>query len=256
MKKSSPIRESRKIEVQYRKSLLVRANWLKENEAQIIRELKSNEARYQSDAPANELRAIIAAARKRYLERFPIAMTKRLAKNFYKRIDSYNSKKMGSAFKALGIDLESALKRENLTDYAGIAIQNQVDLISSISGEYFDKVEKIVYNGMQSGLDHEALGKKIQEATGVSAKRAKFIARDSTSTINSQLSVKRAANAGITKFVWLKTKMSKTSNYTPRKSHLAVDNKVFDLDKGAYVDGKWTFPGYPIGCTCAMSFVV
>jgi SPP1 gp7 family putative phage head morphogenesis protein len=256
MRKTSAIREPRKVEIQYRKALLVRVEWLKEHQAQIIKELKKNEGRYQGDAPADDLRATINKRKELYSARFTHKMSTNLAKTFYKRIDSYNSKKIGSALEALGIDLEYILKRENLKDFVGTAIQNQVDLITSIGSEHFDKIEKIVYNGMMEGEDFASLGKKIEEATGASAKRAKMIARDQTTTINTMLSKKRAEAAGITKGEWVKPKFVKTKNYTPRKSHIAANGKVFPLDKGLLVDGEYQFPGQAINCTCSFAFVV
>ena len=255
-KKTSPIRESRKIELQYRKSLLVRANWLEEHQNQIIRELKSNASNFENDASGTDLIAKINSLREDYRKRFPALMTQKLAKTYYDRLNSYNSSKMNSAFNALGIDLKEALKKEKLEDFTNIAIKNQVDLITSIPDEYFAKVEKIVLNGMQAGTNYEDLGKKIQEVTGATKKRAKLIAKDQTTTINAQLSKKRATAAGITKGEWVKTKFSKTSNYNPRKSHIEADGKTFDLDKGLLVDGEYVIPGEPINCSCSLAFVV
>jgi len=250
-KKTRPIRESRKIEAQYRNALLVRARWLEEHQDQILREL-----RQQTDAPGTDLRTKINSLRDAYLARFPIRMTQRLAKRFYQRINSYNEKEMNGAFKALGIDLASELTKSGLKDFSNIAIQNQVNLIKSISDDYFDKIENLVYNGVMNGEDFATLGKKIQEATGATKKRAKFIARDQTATVNANLSKARAEQAGITKAEWVKTKSSKTENYTPRESHIKADGKGFDLNKGLLVDGEYIFPGQKIGCTCVARYVV
>jgi uncharacterized protein with gpF-like domain len=250
-KKTRPIRESRKIEVQYRNALLVRARWLEEHQGQILRELKQ-----QTDAPGTDLRTKINAMRDAYLARFPIRMTQRLAKRFYQRINSYNEKEMNGAFKALGIDLASELTKSGLKDFSNIAIQNQVNLIKSISDDYFDKIENLVYNGVMNGEDFETLGKKIQDATGATKKRAKFIARDQVSSINGSLSRLRAEQAGITSMQWVKTKPSKTKNYTPRQSHIDADGKIFDIDKGLKVDGKYIWPSSEIGCTCIGRYIV
>ena len=254
-RKTSPVRESRKIEKQYRDALMTRVKWLQEHQEQLIRELKVNETRYQGDAPSSDLRIKINKLRELYMKRFPFAMNQRLAKTLFSRINKYNQSKMGSAFEAIGIDLKEQLKREKLEDYAGLSIQNNVDLISSISDEYFDKIEKVVYNGMMAGQDYQTLGKKIMEATGATAKRAKFIARDQTSTINAQLSRKRASAAGLTRGVWNKTKFNATSKYKPRQSHISADGKEYDLEKGLLVDGEYIHPGEAINCTCVASYV-
>ena len=256
VKKTSPIRESRKLEVQYRNSLLVRTNWLKEHQDSIINTLKSNDEDFTMDASGTDITTKINKLRAMYLTRFPIAMTQRLATNFYRRVEKYNKSKMNSSFNALGIDLEAALKRENLTDFANIAIKNQVDLIKSISDEYFDKVEKITLNGMMNGTEWSDLGKQIQKATGATAKRARMLARDQTSTINANLTKKRATEAGFTRAVWQKNKPTKTATYTPRKSHLEVSGKEFDITKGMLVDNEYVFPGSPINCTCTAQILI
>jgi uncharacterized protein with gpF-like domain len=256
VKKTSPIRESRKLEVQYRNSLLVRTNWLKEHQDQIINTLKSNNEDFTMDASGTDITSKINKLRAMYLTRFPIAMTQRLATNFYRRVEKYNKSKMNSSFNALGIDLEAALKRENLTDFANIAIKNQVDLIKSISDEYFDKVEKITLNGMMNGTEWSELGKQIQKATGATAKRAKTIARSQLSMINGNLTKKRATEAGYTKARWLKTKPRATANYKPRESHNQANGKIFDLSKGLLIDGKYTYPSEDYNCTCLYEIVV
>lgn len=255
-KKTVPINEPVKVEVQYRKSLLVRTQWLKDHQDAIINLLKSNEDRYQTDAPASDLRAKINQLREMYRLRFTAAMTQRLAKRFFDRMNEYNKNKMKSAFNPLGIDLNETLKRENLTDFQSIAIQNQVDLIKSIESEYFDKIEKIVYNGMTTGQDWDTLAKQIRKATGATEKRSKLIAKDQVTTINSQLAKRRALNAGLTKCEWVKTKRFKTKNYNPRESHILADGKVFDINKGLKVDGKYIFPGSEINCSCVARYLL
>jgi SPP1 gp7 family putative phage head morphogenesis protein len=255
-KKTSPIRESRKLEVQYRNSLLVRTNWLKDHQDQIINTLKSNNENFTQDASGTDITTKLNKLRAMYLTRFPIAMTQRLATNFYRRVEKYNKNKMNSSFNALGIDLESALKRENLKDFANIAIKNQVDLIKSISDEYFDKVEKITLNGMLNGTEWTELGKQIQKATGATAKRAKTIARSQVIMINSNLTKKRATDAGFEFGRWLKPKKVATKDYTPRKSHNDASGKLFKLSDGLMIDGKPTWPGQDYGCRCLYEIVV
>ena len=250
-RKTRPLRESRKLEMQYRKSLLVRVNWLKDHQDQILKEVKQ-----QTDAPGTDLRVKINKLKQMYAKRFTKKMAKNLAVNVYNRADNYSYNNMKGAINTLDIDLAKSLKDSGLTDFANIAIQNQVNLINSISEEYFDKVEKIVYNGVMNGEDFDKLGEKIRKATGATAKRAKFIARNETSSLNSMISRKRAENAGITEGVWIKTKPNKTKNYSPRESHNRANGKTFPLDKGLKVDGEYIYPSQLIGCTCTMSYVI
>ncbi len=250
-KKTRPLRESRKLEMQYRKSLMVRVNWLKAHQDQILKEVKQ-----QTDAAGTDLRVKINKLRQMFADRFTKRMARRLATNVYNRADNYSYNNMKGAINTLDIDLSKSLKEGGLTDFANIAIQNQVNLITSISDDYFDKIESLVYNGVMNGEDFDMLGEKIRKATGATAKRAKFIARDQTATLNSMISIARAKKTDIKKGIWIKTKPNKTKNYTPRESHNKADGKEFDLDKGLKVDGEYIFPGQKIGCTCTMSYVM
>jgi len=256
MKKGRELKHSTAIEKKYRDALNVRVKWLADREAGLIRELKANEPSYQADAPAVDLRSKINEIKKAYKKRFTADMTRRLAQRMFALTNAFNVQSFKQSVSPLGIDVEDVLRRDNLKDFTSVAIQNNVNLITNMADDHLDKIESVVFNGMQNGTDWNVLAQKIVEISGATENRAKLIARDQVSTINSQLAKRRMTNAGITKGRWVKTKRVKNKTYTPRKSHLEANGKEFDLSKGLYLDGEYTFPGEPINCTCTFVPVI
>lgn len=102
-----------------------------------------------------------------------------------------------SVNRAVGVDFELITKPKGMVDYLEASTAENVNLIKSIPAEYFQRVETIVLGGMKSGLAPAAIAKQIQEQTGVSARRAKLIARDQVSQLNSDLTRQRQTAAGI-----------------------------------------------------------
>lgn len=102
-----------------------------------------------------------------------------------------------SVNRAVGVDFELITKPKGMVDYLEASTAENVNLIKSIPAEYFQRVETIVLGGMKSGLAPTAIAKQIQAQTGVSARRAKLIARDQVSQLNSDLTRQRQTAAGI-----------------------------------------------------------
>lgn len=104
--------------------------------------------------------------------------------------------------KAVGVDVTAMLKSEGIENIMTSALQENLTLVTSIPEEYMKRVESIVYSGMQSGRYPTAIAKDLQEATGISWRRAKVIARDQVSKINSAVDAERSQNLGIEYYRW------------------------------------------------------
>jgi uncharacterized protein with gpF-like domain len=100
--------------------------------------------------------------------------------------------------RAVGVDFDLITRPKGMSDYLEASTAENVNLIKSIPADYFRKVETIVLGGMKDGLAPTAIAKQIQVETGVTARRAKLIARDQVSQLNSDLTRQRQVAAGIT----------------------------------------------------------
>ncbi len=57
---------------------------------------------------------------------------------------------------------------------------------------------------------------------------------------------RRQAVLGITHAIWLHS----GGGLTPRPAHVAFNGQKFEIAKGAFLEGKWTWPGVEIDCKC------
>jgi uncharacterized protein with gpF-like domain len=126
------------------------------------------------------------------------AQIQRVAATTISRAEADNAEDFRDSInKAVGIDFQLITKPKGMTDYLEASTAENVNLIKSIPADYFKKVETIVLGGMKDGLAPTTIAKQIQEETGASARRAKLIARDQVSQLNSDLTRQRQTAAGI-----------------------------------------------------------
>lgn len=126
------------------------------------------------------------------------------------------------------------------------SVSQNVSLITTLHESYFKDIEFETLNGLERGLSTKDIAKRIQKKTGASKNRARLIARDQVSKLNSNLASRRASDLGIKRFRW-----DTSSDERVRASHRALNNKIFTYKDGASVDGdSHVLPGQPIQCRC------
>lgn len=129
--------------------------------------------------------------------------------------------------------------------------QDNVALIKSIASEHLSDVYGIVMRSVTTGRDLEALTTELRARFDVPMKRAALIARDQNNKAGAVIARARQAEAGITRAVWVHS----TAGKVPRPEHLSfsrggLGGPVYEVAKGAYLEGVWTFPGHEINCRC------
>lgn len=175
---------------------------------ELVASLEPELKRLKPDYIADSVRTLdgwtdqILAAIRRVSSRFTSslfdAQIARVAASTVSRAEADNAEHFrDSVNQAVGIDFQLITKPKGMTDYLEASTAENVNLIKSIPRDYFEKVESLVLGGMKDGLSPTAIAKQIQEQTGVSARRAKLIARDQVSQLNSDLTRQRQAAAGI-----------------------------------------------------------
>lgn len=150
------------------------------------------------DGWTDQILAAIRRVSSRFSSSLFDAQIARVAASTVSRAEADNAEHFrDSVNKAVGIDFQLITKTKGMTDYLEASTAENVNLIKSIPRDYFEKVESLVLGGMKDGLAPSAIAKQIQEETGVTARRAKLIARDQVSKLNSDLTRQRQASAGI-----------------------------------------------------------
>jgi SPP1 gp7 family putative phage head morphogenesis protein len=137
---------------------------------------------------------------------------------------------------------------EDLSDILIGTIRENVALIKSIPDEYFKKIETIVYSGTISGDSSSSMIQQIRQLGYSTTKRARLIARDQTSKLNSNLTMQRSKNLGVEEYVWRTAQDDRV-----RESHKKKNGKVYRWDDPPKDTGH---PGQDIQCRCVAQPII
>lgn len=171
-----------------------------------------------------------------------------LASDFVRSADQVNRQRVERSF---GMNL--LVGEPNVDEYLQLATYNNVKLIQSIPEQYLGQVENIVLTNVRAGGRPSAIAEQLVKQYGISQNRAKFIARDQTAKVNSDLNSRRQQNAGFEYFQW-----SDSNDQRVRDRHREIANKVTAYGKGVYrwdnpplsSGGTPIIPGQDFGCRC------
>lgn len=244
----NPVKNPKSPEVKYRKWL---QNLTKRMERdvreQILPLLKTLEAEYVNDAYARTLEEAFNRLRRAYED---IDRNARIVANsFAEDVNSANKQRFYKAMEnAVGVDLNNVLQNEGLEDIMFATTRENVALIKTIPEEYFKKIEGIVLRGTMQGNTAGSMIDKIRETGNVTKNRARLIARDQTSKINSALNQQRSQNLGVEEYVW-----RTAGDERVRDSHKSKNGKVFRWDSPPKDTGH---PGQDIQCRCVAQAII
>ena len=207
------------------------------------------------ETPAAALRRTMAQLGKRWQSRFDEAAPE-LAKHFTTRVSDRATNKLGEILDKAGMTVQfktTPAVRDALT---AVTAEN-VGLIKSIASEHLTDVEGLVMRSISQGRDLGTLAKELEHRYRLTRDRAALIARDQNNKGTAVIARVRQQEAGITTARWLHSSAGKT----PRPEHVAfaagrLGGPFYDPSKGAYLEGKWTWPGVEINCRCVSRPVI
>lgn len=170
-----------------------------------------------------------------------------LKKDFTETIYKVDSKFVQDAKKVVGIIPEISDKVK-----ANLLMQYQNNLKLSINNFAANEIvslrEKVNKNIFTYGYRAETLIDTIQDAYGVSERKAEFLAKQETSLLVSKFREERYKEIGIEEYRWSTSKDSRV-----RGDHKKLHGKIFKWDEPPIVDeatGKRANPGEDFGCRC------
>lgn len=169
-----------------------------------------------------------------------------LAIRFVNKVHYQNKVQFTRNFKnAFDVDLSSIIEKEVLGDTLSIAIQQNVDLITSIKNDFINDIGSNVFTNYKKGFRHGELINEIRERGNVSYSRAKLIARDQTAKVNADFNEERNKKLGFDVYKW-----KGTGDERERDSHMVLNNMLCKYsDPTVYSDdeGKTWKKRKPIG---------
>jgi uncharacterized protein with gpF-like domain len=220
-------------------------------------------ARWRSDppvlaadeSPAAGLRRTMKVLGRRWQSRFDEAAPS-LAEYFAKKAADRATGKLGEILDQAGMTVQfktTPAVRDTLT---AVTAEN-VGLIKSIASEHLSDVEGAVMRSISQGRNLTTLTKELEHRYQLTRNRAALIARDQNNKGTAVIARVRQTEAGITRARWLHSSAGKT----PRPEHVAfaagrLGGPFYDPAKGAFLEGKWVWPGTEIGCRCVSRPVI
>jgi SPP1 gp7 family putative phage head morphogenesis protein len=131
-------------------------------------------------------------------------------------------------------------------------IAEQVNLIRSIPAQHLTQVQGAVMRSVTAGRDAASLAREVEAQYGVTKRRAALIARDQNNKATAAITRARQDEIGVTQAVWIHS----AGGRQPRPEHVKANGKVYDVKKGMFLEGKWTWPGVEINCRCISRSII
>lgn len=200
------------------------------------------------DATEDAMRKAMAEMRDRWLSRFD-EMADNLAGYFATAAEKRTSAALKKILKDSGwtVDFEMT---PGVQKALGAIIEENVELIRSIPEQYLNKVEDIVTEGVNRGRDIGYVRGQLEERLGVTARRAKFIARDQIEKATSLINRERCTELGLYEHEW----QHSHGGHDPRPTHVkaGADKVRFDIRYGWFDPdvGEHIWPGQLPNCKC------
>lgn len=154
------------------------------------------------------------------------------------------------ARRTLGINLRSVVQQEDLGDYLQAAAARNASLIKGLADDVVKRIEQTVYENSIAGNSVATLRANLKEQFDISDRRARLLARDQSSKLNSDLNRIRQEQAGVTEYIW-----STSRDERVRERHKRLEGKVYKWGQPTGAE-QGLPPGQPINCRCVARGVV
>lgn len=204
----------------------------------------------QDSSPAEILNASLRRLMWRWQRHFD-GLAQKLAEHFAKSVSDRSDRALQFAMRKAGMTVKFQMSPKMQDVYQAV-IAEQVGLIKSIPEKHLNEVQGLVMRSIQHGRDLGPLAKDIQERYGITRNRAALIARDQNNKATAVLTQVRCQELGITEAIWVHS----GGGRHPRPEHVAFSGKKYNIAKGAYLEGKWVWPGSEINCRCVSKPII
>jgi SPP1 gp7 family putative phage head morphogenesis protein len=202
-----------------------------------------------SDAtPTKQLERLLEKWGQQWIKRFDLAAQK-ISLDFAAKNQNATQTAMQASLKKAGFTVPFKPTRASIEAYKAVAAE-QVGLIKSIAQKYHTDVQTQVWQSVKRGADLRTLSQQLEKNYGVTRRRAALIARDQNAKAKATIEAVRHQEIGIRQAIWMHSKAGKE----PRPTHVAMNNKLYDLNKGMWDsdEQKYIHPGELINCRCTM----
>jgi SPP1 gp7 family putative phage head morphogenesis protein len=159
-----------------------------------------------------------------------------------RNLDAVDDRLTAAIKQSVRVDISPVLSKSGpIQEAMKTATAANIDLITSIPEQYFDKLGDAVGKNMEAGMRFEDLAKEIERIGDVTESRAKLIARDQTSKMNGAFNEARQTSLGLDRYMW-----QTSGDERVREEHQANDGQVFSWNDPPATG----HPGHDVNCRC------
>jgi SPP1 gp7 family putative phage head morphogenesis protein len=161
-----------------------------------------------------------------------------------------------------GLSLKTGVVPRGMGTVARAITQENADLIKTIPQEYLGKVSGAVMRSITTGNGLADLVPQIRKYSEQSNRKVELLALDQTRKAYNTINKQRLQDLGVKKFEWIHS----GGGQKPRKSHIAMNGKIFSFDDlpvinkeqvdRGYESPEHGIPGQAINCRCVMKPVI
>jgi hypothetical protein len=143
-------------------------------------------------------------------------------------------------------------------------LRRDIESLHDIGKNNVPQIFEAALRSASAGGDLHVLFIALTQINGMSTQRADEIALSVTNKATAQIAQERQVSLGITHAIWLypnapcmkNPKQPLASDIQQDTAHRSVNGKRYEVAKGMFVDGKWTWPGVEEGCKCVSRSVI
>jgi SPP1 gp7 family putative phage head morphogenesis protein len=239
-KEPKPVLPSESVAVEYNAALVYLIKQIKKDiDEEIIPLLKKLAPEYQTDSKifvqdsfVTDLVAGLTGVVEKWTSPQFNQMALSVANRFIRTAERINRDRFNKSMKSFGLDIYG--DSPAVQDYLDLAIQDNVNLITSIPQQYLERVKSVVMTNVRAGNRASNIVPQLQDAFGVTKSRAKLIARDQSAKLNGDLTMRRQTASGFEYFQWLSSKDERV-----RETHRHLQNQKTEYGIGIY---RWDEP--------------
>lgn len=216
---------------------------------------KNSPALYAQDASiSSQARILLSMLFKKYAKIFDIE-GKLIIDTMVNKVNNHSKASVKNSLKSLtgGISIEKETLSAETKEMIKASSSQAVSYIKSIQSQYLTQVEGAVYRSITSGEGLKDLVPALEKYEGMTRRRSRLIALDQVRKTNESINTARLLQNGITKGKWFHSE----AGATPRKTHQAMNGKIFDIREGLYDSevGRKVKPSELPNCKCFFSVV-
>lgn len=213
--------------------------------ADLLAIVEANNAKMDAEDD-QRVQDMIKRAAKLTAEMFRPTELEAVAKKFGQRTSVFSRNELDRQVRAaMGVNIDQ-LGLKSFVDFEAYAKEN-VDLIVTIQGRYFSRIERDVIKALQEGTNVRTLAKQLDADYGSAETDTMRIARDQIGKLNAQMNEENQKQLGITGYIWRTAQDNRV-----RDEHAELEGNHYEWDDppDAGTDGEPAHPGEAIQCRC------